>query len=226
MMGRGGIWAVVPVKTLGLAKQRLAGALAPGNRVGLARAMLTDVLDALSGASGLAGILVVTVDPEAQAIARRSGARISEADACSGHTAAVAAAAARLEVEGAAAMLALPSDIPAATPREIEGLLPHDPAARGVTLVPSRDGEGTNAVVTSPPTSLCLAFGPGSFARHVTNARAAGVEPRILRPPGIGLDIDRPEDLVAFLAVARDTSTRRFCLAHLAGAAQRSEAEA
>ena len=53
------VWAVVPVKELGAAKQRLAGALDAALRRALALAMLEDVLEALAGARGLAGIIVV-----------------------------------------------------------------------------------------------------------------------------------------------------------------------
>jgi 2-phospho-L-lactate guanylyltransferase len=53
-MSRNGIWAVVPVKDIRDAKQRLASVLAPHERAALFRAMLHDVLSALSGAEGLA----------------------------------------------------------------------------------------------------------------------------------------------------------------------------
>ena len=58
------IWAVIPVKELGAAKQRLAGALDPALRRELALAMLEDVLDCVAAVPQLAGIIVATVDPE------------------------------------------------------------------------------------------------------------------------------------------------------------------
>ncbi len=63
------IWAVVPVKEFARAKQRLAGLLSAGLRQKLADAMFEDVLESLSAVNDLAGIVVVTVDPEAGAIA-------------------------------------------------------------------------------------------------------------------------------------------------------------
>ena len=61
------------------AKQRLAGLLVAGARRQLALAMLADVLQAIAGVPELAGIVAVTVDPDAAtslcAPASRHGAR-------------------------------------------------------------------------------------------------------------------------------------------------------
>jgi hypothetical protein len=62
-----GVWAVVPVKELADAKQRLSSCLSPEERRALATIMLEDVLDALSAVKQLAGIIVVTVDPRSLA---------------------------------------------------------------------------------------------------------------------------------------------------------------
>jgi 2-phospho-L-lactate guanylyltransferase len=75
------LWAVLPVKSLACAKRRLAPLLDGDERRRLARAMLEDVLEACAGAASLAGILVVTADDEAAAIAKEAGARVlPEAD--------------------------------------------------------------------------------------------------------------------------------------------------
>ena len=56
MVIRSPLWAVVPVKNLQDAKQRLASVLSAGERLELFRAMLEDVLSALSECRGLAGV--------------------------------------------------------------------------------------------------------------------------------------------------------------------------
>jgi hypothetical protein len=68
-----GVWAVVPVKELAVAKQRLSPCLSPEERRALAKVMLEDVLDAVSAVRQLAGMLVVTVDPVAGSLAGRYG---------------------------------------------------------------------------------------------------------------------------------------------------------
>ena len=84
------MWAVVPIKHLGAAKQRLADALARPDRRRLTLAMADDVLAALSGVPGLAGVAVISGDPEVAALARRYGARHIPEPEARGHTAAVA----------------------------------------------------------------------------------------------------------------------------------------
>ena len=65
------IHAVVPVKDTRQAKQRLAGVLSGAQRQELALAMIEDVLAVLARVDELAGILVVTADIAAAAIAAR-----------------------------------------------------------------------------------------------------------------------------------------------------------
>jgi 2-phospho-L-lactate guanylyltransferase len=76
-------------------------------------------------------------------------------------------------------------------------------AAPRITLVPSRDGDGTNALLASPPDAFTPSFGPGSFARHLAQAAARGIACRTVRLPGLGLDIDEPHDLYELMRLTR-----------------------
>ena len=197
------IWAVVPVKDTAAAKQRLAPALPPRMRRELALAMLEDVLSALAQARGLAGRLLVTVDPAARDLASRCGVQCIEDGACEGHTGAVMAAARRLAAEGRGAMLTLPGDIPLVTAAEIDALVAaHREASRppmpSFTIAPSHDEMGSNAILLSPPDAVTLRFGDDSFRPHLAAARAVGIEPIVVNLPGIALDIDNPTDLAHF----------------------------
>ncbi len=201
------IWAVVPVKETSDAKQRLATALPQAQRSALALAMLEDVLDALAGARGLAGIIVVTVDPVACELARRFGARISESQATEGHTAAVMGAARSLAARGEA-MLTIPGDVPLVTAAEIELVIATHRRGHRFVIVPARDELGSNTILAAPANAVPLRFGDNSFFPHLAAARACGIEPAVLPLPGIGLDIDTPEDLAAFLAKPSRTHAR------------------
>ena len=66
---RGSIWAIVPVKSLGNAKQRLAGVLSVEARRRLMLVMLREVLTTLSGIDAIAAVMVVTPDPQAAELA-------------------------------------------------------------------------------------------------------------------------------------------------------------
>ena len=214
------IHAVVPVKDLGNAKQRLAGVLDQPARTALFRTMLEDVLDALSGARSLAGIVLVTRDEEAIALAGRYRAECLVEPENRGHTAAVEFAARALGERGAGALLQVPGDIPRVTPEEVEALIAAHAAAPSVTIAPSRNYRGSNAVVCSPPDVFPFRFGDDSFHPHLAAARAIGIEPTVVERPGIGLDIDTPDDLEAFLDSPSSTRTYRL----LAGGPNRGRA--
>ena len=65
-----------------------------------------------------------------------------------------------------------------------------------------------------PATLLPPMFGPDSFARHRRGALAAGVMPVIWFSAEAGRDLDRPADLMPFLAL--NSATRaHFFLANL-----------
>jgi 2-phospho-L-lactate guanylyltransferase len=211
------ICAVVPVKDTAAAKQRLAPALPADLRQGLALAMLEDVLAALVEARGLAGRVLVTIDPAARDLAARYGAQCVADGARDGHTGAVMAAARRLAAEGRGAMLTLPGDIPLVTAAEIERLIAGHLPAPSFTIAPSHDEMGSNAILMSPPDAVPLRFGDDSFRPHLVAARAAGIEPTIVSLPGIALDIDNPADLAHFWQVGSRTRAGLW-LARNAGA--------
>jgi 2-phospho-L-lactate/phosphoenolpyruvate guanylyltransferase len=204
---RSRLWAVLPVKDLSGAKQRLAAVLSAKERLELSFAMLQDVLCALAASAGLAGILAVTRDPEARRLAVRFGARVLVERENRGHTAASSRAARALAQEGVAGMVQIPADIPLATPEDIAALLRAHGDAPAVTLAPARDKRGTNALVCSPPDILPFCFGDDSFFAHLRRARALGIEPRIVQCPGLALDMDTPDDLAAFVAAPSETRT-------------------
>jgi 2-phospho-L-lactate/phosphoenolpyruvate guanylyltransferase len=205
----GAIWAILPVKEMQGSKQRLSPLLSPEERVALMRVMAGEVLDALRAARGLAGVAVVTLDAWTTAEARRRGARVITEGAREGHTGSVIAAARLLAAEGAAGVLTMPGDIPAVTPAEVEALVAAHGAAPAFTIAPSHDEMGSNGVVLSPPGVVPLRFGEDSYRPHLAAARAQGVAPRVVRLPGVAMDIDHPADLAMFagLALARPTRT-------------------
>ena len=204
------VHAVVPVKDFGGAKQRLAGVLDQPARAALFRAMLEDVLEALHGVASLAGIVLVTRDPEAVALAGRYGAESLIEPGNRGHTAAVELAARALAGRGAGALLQIPGDVPRVTVAEIEAVIAAHGPAPSVTIAPSRDHLGSNAVLCSPPDVFPFRFGDDSFRPHLAAARAIGIEPAVVERPGLGLDVDTPDDLETFLASPSDTRAYRF----------------
>ena len=207
------IFAVVPVKGTLEAKSRLGPDYPAEFRCGLAQAMLEDVLTALCAAQELAGVVVVTVDPQARATAARFGARVLEDGARDGHTGAVVAAGRRLAAEGRAGMLTVPGDIPLITADEVACLFAAHGEAPAFSIVPAHDRRGSNAILMTPPDAVPLAFGNDSFLPHLDAARQLGIEPAIVPLPGIGLDIDNGPDLALLMRTPSPTRTWAFLAA-------------
>ncbi|HZZ25707.1 MAG TPA: 2-phospho-L-lactate guanylyltransferase [Roseiarcus sp.] len=211
----------MPVKEFEGAKQRLSSVLSPGERRLLATIMIEDVLDAVSTVRELAGVLVVTIDPAATSLAARYGARIVTEGAREGHTGAVTAAARLLVREGQAGMMTMPGDIPLLKSAEIAATLKAHRAAPAFTIVPAHDDLGSNTIICSPPDAVPLRFGEDSFYPHLDAARARGIDPLIVRQPGIGMDIDNPVDLVTFLKTSPPQPTRTLAFLEQSGIAGR-----
>jgi len=205
-----GLWAVMPIKNVENAKQRLAPALTPDERQGLFLAMVEDVLSVLTACDGLDGVLMVTKEPVAIRLAERYGARVLIEKVNAGHTEASSFGAGTLAAEGAQGMIQIPGDLPALTSADVDAMLDAHGPAPAVTIAPSRDELGSNAVACSPPDFLPLRFGDNSFFPHVERAKKLGVEPAIVRRDGLGLDIDTPDDLRAFLKAPIEGHARKF----------------
>lgn len=206
------IWAVVPIKELDGAKQRLAPLLTPQQRRALIAVMMAEVLEAVVAVPGLAGTIVVTLDPQATALAERLGARVLTDGARDGHTGSVDAGRQLLAREGRSGMLTLPADIPAVTSQEISLVLGAHLPGRAFTISPAHDHLGSNTVICSPADAVPLRFGDNSYYPHLEAAGRAGIEPTVMHQPGIAMDIDHPADLAAFLALPSSRGTRTRAL--------------
>jgi 2-phospho-L-lactate/phosphoenolpyruvate guanylyltransferase len=202
------IWAVIPVKEFDGAKHRLSGLLSPPERRLLTETMLADVLDAVAESRLLAGVLIVTLDPRATALGQKIGARIVTKAARDGHTGSVDAGRRVLAGEGRSGMITMPGDIPATRADEIDAVLSAHLAAPSFTISPAHDDLGSNAVICSPPELVPLRFGDNSYFPHLDAARLRGIEPTVIRQPGIAMDIDHPVDLALFLRLPQSAGTR------------------
>jgi 2-phospho-L-lactate guanylyltransferase len=208
------VWAIIPVKETTGAKQRLAPMLSAPLRQQLALAMLEDVLEAVAGVAGLGGAILVTVDPDAEILARRYGMQTIADGALDGHTGAVNAGARHLIAHSHNTMLTLPGDLPLITAAEIAELIAAHGPTPSFTIAPAHDELGSNAILMSPPQAVPLRFGEDSYFPHLAAARAQGIEPCVLRLPGIAFDIDNPQDLHHLAQLKSKTRAGTLIAAH------------
>ncbi len=202
------MWAIVPLKSLEAAKQRLASLLSASERRDLMLAMARDVLSALCRSKALTGILIVSRTPEADALAQTFGTeRFSESPDADLPAALTQASTHLMEHFGANGVMIVPADIPLLCPDEIDSILAgHDQ----VTVVPDSENLGTNCLICSPPDVIDLVFDGKSFKPHVDAAFERGITPRIEPCGSFALDIDTANDLRALLEHDRTTQTGTF----------------
>jgi len=199
--------AILPVKSFGAAKQRLAPTLAGGSRQALAQAMLSDVLDSLGRIAGLDGVVVVTADHEAGSEARDAEAHVLKDTEQAGQSPAANLGIRHALDRGFERVLLVPGGTPLLAPGEVDALLERAETERlGVVVVPDRHGEGTNALLLTPPDAIEPSFGPGSLQRHVEAATAARVAHSVVRVPTLMLDIDTGDDLNELIRVLEDSN--------------------
>jgi 2-phospho-L-lactate guanylyltransferase len=198
--------AILPVKSFGAAKQRLAPTLGAGSRQALARAMFSDVLASLRRVAGLDAV-VVTADQLAESAAVGGGVRVLRDSEQAGQSPAAQIGIRYARTCEYERVLLVPGDTPLVDPAEVTALLRRgDEEQLGVLAVPDRHGTGTNALLLSPPDAIAPSFGPGSFERHAQAARAGGVAYAVEQVPGLVLDVDTPDDLAE---LTRVLETRR-----------------
>jgi 2-phospho-L-lactate guanylyltransferase len=202
------MWALVPVKELTISKQRLASVLDPAEREELMLAMLRDVLTAIDRVPLFDGVLLVSRSQQAQALAREFVNDVFVESAGSDHSRAVAEGNRYLiERYRVDSSLAISSDVPRVTAQDIRRIIEvHD----RVTLAPNAAGEGTNAVLTSPPNAISYHFGPNSLIQHIASAESGGMSPSIVRIPNLAHDIDDPQDLEHAIRDLPSSFTRSF----------------
>ena len=185
------IEAVVPIKALDGAKQRLCS-LSANARAELALEMAQTTLRALAGAERIGRVHVVTGDATIAKIAQRHGAR-TVPDAGHGLNAAYADGLAALGQRGAPALL-VPADFLSLSSADIDRLV-EDWQARAqgrIGLLACKHGLGTNAVILPPGAAFTPAFGADSFARHRAQTGNGAIE---LASRALAFDIDTGEDL-------------------------------
>jgi 2-phospho-L-lactate/phosphoenolpyruvate guanylyltransferase len=217
-MSRTETWTILPVKSLAHVKERLSGVLPLEARRRLVLTMLQDVLSVLQKTPVCHPVLVVTPDAEVADIAGYYGADVLREHEGRGHTSAAAGGFAYAHTKGAMRALTIPADVPLITRAEIEAVIDVAQAQTGpaLTMVPSRDGDGTNALLVTPPHAFTPSFGPGSFRRHLAQAQARGLACRVLRLTGLGMDTDEPADLARLIEAKASDARYAFLGAYRA----------
>lgn len=197
-------WAIVPFRGSHGAKRRLEHALPQSARSKLVLAMLDDVLDALSQAKNLDGILLVSRSQEATAIARKWGATLFRESGATLVEALVEASDKLAREYLAKAVMIVPGDVPLISTTEVDNLLQ---THSDVTLVPDQKRIGTNALICKPPNAFPYVFDGRSYQPHLAEATKAGLRVKTVQSEEFGVDVDTINDLLTVRDHGEQTRT-------------------
>jgi 2-phospho-L-lactate guanylyltransferase len=196
---------VIPVKPFENAKTRLSPVLTNDERRVFCLSMLEDVLKTVASLTHKTIVIGKGSLPEIEktfdvTFLKESGtglnATVSEAiDWCM--------------QRGGRSVLILPADIPLIKPADLNHIILKGKETP-VVISPSRDNNGTNALLLTPPDVLPTFYGSSSFQRHLEEAAKQNLRFSICRLPRIALDIDTIEDLAHFMSLnAKETQAYR-----------------
>lgn len=194
--------ALVPLKDLVRAKTRLSGVLSPSQRRALAQAMVEDVLALLRAHPLIDGINLVSDDPSAHLLAGQYGARHwPESElGCSGLNNIIGSASRRLLAQSGQPLLVLHADLPLLGLADVSAMLATRERTGGLVVGSDRHGKGTNMLCFDATAMPAFCFGKDSCQRHLAAAQAQGIAGCSVNRPGIGLDVDEPQDLAMLLS--------------------------
>jgi 2-phospho-L-lactate guanylyltransferase len=187
---------IVPHRGLEAAKTRLSPVLTPDERGELAAHLLRRVLRVSRQA--IRDVVVITPSAALEPIVAAAGARLEVQRGMGLNEGLEQAREAALR-DGVETLVVLHGDLPELTADDVRALAGAVPASGGVAMAPDRAGSGTNGLALSPPDAIGFRFGVGSCAAHEAEAAAAGVPLVRVERPGLGFDLDTPDDLAAWL---------------------------
>ena len=197
--------AIIPVKTFSKAKTRLN--LQQDCKEEICSLMLQEVLRTVSDCKIVNQIILVTKDEDALKIGRQFNV-VGIFDDELGVNNAINLADEYLSDKNFDCSVIFPQDIPTMTSTDIETLLGFIKSTNSVIIVPSRQFNGTNALVRCPSGLMQTKYDLGSYTHQIDAARTRTNNISIALIRRMMLDIDDESDLAFML---KQNSKHDFC---------------
>jgi len=214
------IWALVPLKNLDRAKQRLEPALNDDQRRSLVLAMARDVLTALEKSAFITKILLVSSEPEAGRLFRDHNVDVFYSHRDEGLNRELESAAACAHSQHADRALIVHGDLPFLNTATIDRFIEGAPQGT-IRAARCKTGKGTNLLLAPLPLEIKLKFGRNSFQQFVREVGDHKLKLELVLDERLGMDIDSPEDFVMLMAKRNEAillgQATRALLSHYAG---------
>ena len=180
------MWALIPLKTLANAKQRLAPSLSPEQRLQLMQLMVKQSVEALDKAPEIEKIFIVSRDKNCNYLNKNINNQSTpstpieilnlEEDVCL--NSGVSAATKALSARGFDDLLILHGDLPLVGEKDISHFIAqHKKTSSEISLVSCRHQDGTNAMILSSSIAdkMTFKFGEGSFKKHLNTPHCQNI---------------------------------------------------
>ena len=189
-------YAIIPVKSFSKAKTRLR--IPQIKRESICKVMLEEVLRTLSKCKSIDDIVIVSKDNAAIKLGEPFGTtQILDEDL--GVNQAVHLADQYLSDLECNCSIIFPQDIPMMESSDVDSLLGFLKSKNSVILVPSRQFNGTNALVRYYASSMKTQYDKGSYSYHLDSAKSVTQNVSLALIRRIMLDIDDEYDLTFML---------------------------
>jgi 2-phospho-L-lactate guanylyltransferase len=188
-------------------KTRLSPVLGNEAREALLRGIANRVVAAAVDSDLIETVLVVSPDEETLAWATGMGpvvVAVPQPEDRLGLNGAIDAGREWALDRRASAVMSLFADLPLIVAADLRGLVAR---TEPLVLGPDRRGEGTNALLLrlgGRGSEFTFAFGEGSLAKHLEEARRLGLKAAVHDVPGIAFDLDTPDDWSFFRQLTAD----------------------
>ena len=192
--------AIIPVKTFSIAKKRLNVQQIAKEK--LCMLMLEEVLDTISQCKLIDKIIIVSKDEAALKLGRPLDV-VEIFDDESGVNNAIHLADQYTSEKKFDCSIIFPQDIPLMKSIDIDNLLGFVKSENSVIVVPSRQFNGTNALVRCPANIIDTRYDMGSYTYQIDAARTKTKNISVALIRRIMLDIDDESDL-AFMLKQKD----------------------
>ena len=189
-------WAIIPIKELKQAKQRLSSNLSHQQRESLAIAMAKDVIKAAIDSKKIDKVLIVSRDPEVQKIAQDYQCHLLNTKQDQSLNEAIMIGIDYVQKLNGTLALTIASDIPLVTAPYIDEVIQsHLNNSADISLVSNRQRQGTNALCCSLPTPFNTHYGTNSCQKHQQEAKTHQLNYQQQENEQLALDIDTLSDL-------------------------------
>lgn len=197
-------YAIIPVSRFSQAKTRLSPTLSPLERENLLKAMLKDVISAIS--SSVDQVVVISSDSDVLNFVKDLNVNCLSEEGQTDLNGALTQAVEWCS-EYASQVLIVPSDVPLIHQDQVQEMV--ELSSKWPVVIAPAKGGGTNAMLC-PTKGISMKFGDWSFFEHLKEAENLGVPWYIYDSFYLSLDVNTAEDLGEIMIHGFGTETRKF----------------